>query len=290
MTGRYRGMAQASLDLIDEMKTIAKKAQPISGRGVGYKLFVAKKITSMASAGPEMRRVYRLLLEARERGMIPWAWIIDDTRPLERIATWADPSHYARVVAQSYRRDFWNQQPYRIEVWSEKGTVSGLLAPVLDHFAVGFRVVHGFSGATPVHDVASDIGDGRNLIILYVGDFDPSGMWMSEKDLPARFAKYGGDHIEVKRIALLPDHVRGLPSFPASDKKKDPRYPWFVANYGDRCWELDAMDPNDLRACVRREIRKLIEPVAWKRCEVVQKAEQQSLRTILDNWPGASGG
>ena len=26
--------------------------------------------------------------------------------------------------------------------------------------------------------------DGRELIVLYVGDFDPSGMFMSEVDLP----------------------------------------------------------------------------------------------------------
>ena len=59
----------------------------------------------------------------------------------------------------------------------------------------------GFSGATTIHDVAQD-DDGRELIVLYVGDFDPSGMFMSEVDLPARFAKYGGDHIKLKRIAL----------------------------------------------------------------------------------------
>ena len=41
------------------------------------------------------------------------------------------------------------------------------------------------------------------------------------------------------------------------------------------------MDPNDLRDCVEREIVKLIEPVAWQRCEVVNRAEQESLRTIL---------
>ena len=75
--------------------------------------------------------------------------------------------------------------------------------------------------------------------------------------------------------------MRGLPSFPAADKSKDPRYKWFVANHGHRCWELDAMDPNDLRDCVEQEIKKLIEPVAWQRCEVVNKAEQESLRSIL---------
>ena len=48
------------------------------------------------------------------------------------------------------------------------------------------------------------------------------------------------------------------------------------------------MDPNELRACVKREIKRLIEPVAWKRCEVVNKAERDSLRTVLDSWKGAS--
>ena len=61
--------------------------------------------------------------------------------------------------------------------------------------------MHGFSSATTVHDISED-DDGRDLIILYVGDFDPSGMFMSEVDLPARFAKYDGDHVTLKRIAL----------------------------------------------------------------------------------------
>jgi hypothetical protein len=274
-------MAQRSLDLIEAMRAEAKAAQPITGRGVGYKLFSAGVIPSMERA--EMQRVYRLLKEAREQGHIPWSWIVDETRELERVSTWANPAEYARCVARSYRRDFWDQQPRRVMVVSEKGTVRGLLRPVLDDFAVGFQVMHGFSSATIVHDISED-DDGRPLIILYVGDFDPSGMFMSEEDLPNRFSKYDGDHVTLKRIALTREHVNGLLSFPARDKKKDPRYKWFVRNFGHRCWELDAMDPNDLRACVKREIKKLIEPVAWKRCEIVNRAEQNSLKTILEKW------
>jgi hypothetical protein len=263
------------------MYAAAQKAKPITGRGVGYKLFTAGLIPSMDRN--EMQRVYRLLKEAREQGDIPWDWIVDETRAIERAATWDDPADYARCVAQSYRRDFWNQQPHRVQVWSEKGTVRGVLAPVLDHYAVGFLPVHGFSSATAAHDIAED-DDGRDLIVLYVGDLDPSGMYMSEEDLPARFAKYNGDHIKLRRIALTAKQVARLPSFPASDKRKDPRYKWFVANHGRRCWELDAMDPNDLRNCVKRAIVKLIDPVAWQRCEVVNKAEQESLRTVLGGW------
>src|SRR5262249_14987932 len=274
-------------DLIKAMYAAAEAAQPITGRGIGYKLFTAGLIPSMATN--EMQRVYRLPKVAREQGDIPWEWIVDETRELERVSTWNDPAEYAECVAQSYRRDFWNQQPVRCQVWSEKGTVRGVLQPVLDHFAVGFNPVHGFNSATNVHNISED-DDGRPLILLYVGDFDPSGMNMSEVDLPKRFSKYDGDHVTLKRIALTREQVGTLPSFPASDKGPkngkggDPRYRWFVRNYGKRCWELDAMDPNDLRNCVKREIKKLIEPVAWKRCEVVNRAERESLRTVLDNW------
>jgi hypothetical protein len=89
--------------------------------------------------------------------------------------------------------------------------------------------VHGFTSATDAHNAAED-DDGRPLYVLYVGDYDPSGMNMSESDLPKRFAEYGGDHIILKRIALKSEHVRTLPSFPASDKRKDPRYRWFCVN------------------------------------------------------------
>jgi hypothetical protein len=231
-----RGLAAKSLALIEAMYAAAEAAQPITGRGIGYKLFTAGLIPGMDRN--TMQQVYRLLRLARERGDIPWEWIVDETRELERRAGWANPQAYAQAVSRSYRRDFWLQQPVRVEVWSEKGTVRGVLAPVLNEYGVGFRVMHGFSSATALYDVAQDC-DGRELIALYCGDWDPSGLFMCQCDLPNRLAEYG---------------------------------------------ELDAMDPNDLRARVEGEIKKQIEPTAWQRCAVVTKAEQESLRTFLDNW------
>jgi hypothetical protein len=272
-----RGMAQKSKDLIDFMYTTAKAIQPVTGRGIG--------IPSMSK--DSMYKVYRLLKIAREQGAIPWEWIVDESRRIERVGTWANPASYAKTVARSYRLDFWNQQPHRVLVLSEKGTVRGVLAPTLNHYAVGFLPIGGFSSATKSHDLAID-DDGRLLILLYVGDYDPSGMFMSEQDLPNRFAKYGGSHIRLERIALTHAHVHNarspLSSFPAADKIDDPRYAWFTRNYGNTCWELDAMDPNDLRACVERKIKSLIEPTAWALCETVYAAELDSLKSILGNW------
>jgi hypothetical protein len=275
-------MAQRSLDLIDAMFAETKAAQPITGRGIGYKLFARGLIPSMA----DMQMVYRLLRIAREQGTIPWDWIVDETRSLERCSTWNNPEQYASAVARSYRRDFRNQQPVRCEVWSEKGTVRRVLQPVLVKYAVGFRVMHGFSSATTINDVAQDVDD-RELIVLYVGDYDPSGMCMSEHDIPNRLSKYGGEHVKVRRIALTRNQAQALPSFSAKDKKDDKRYAWFVRNYGKRCWELDAMDPRVLRDCVKRAIVRLIEPTAWERCEVVNKAELESLKTVIAKWPSS---
>jgi hypothetical protein len=282
-----RGRAQRSIDLIAAMYAIAEAAQPITGRGVGYKLFSKNLIPSMSRN--DMLKVYRLLKEAREEGAIPWAWVVDETRELEKVTTWDDPAEYVASVGRSYRRDFWKQQPTRVEAWSEKGTIRGVLQPVLDEYGVGFRVMHGFGSATILNDVAQS-NDERPLIILYVGDFDPSGLWMSEEDIPERLERYGGHHVTIRRIALLRNDCKLLgrrPAFNVKEKTKDPRAPWFRKKHGQLCWELDAMDPNDLRSRVENEIDKHIEPAAWERCRVVDKAERESLRHVLDKWNAA---
>ena len=194
-----RGMAQRSLDLIEAMYAMAEAAQPITGRGIGYKLFTAGLIPSMAAN--EMQRVYRLLKEAREQGMIPWEWIVDETRALERTSTWDDPAAVRPLRRAILSPRLLEPAARPLRGVEREGHHTRRARPVLDQYAVGFRVMHGFSGATTVHDVSQD-DDGRELIVLYVGDFDPSGMFMSEEDLPNRLSKYGGDHVTLRRIAL----------------------------------------------------------------------------------------
>ena len=157
---------------------------------------------------------------------------------------------------------------------------------MLDEYGVGFRVMHGYASATAVNDIATD-NDGRPLIALYVGDYDPSGMHMSEKDLPERLERYDGGHVVLRRISLVRAQLSGLPSFPAADKKTDKRYDWFVKNYGKRFWELDALDPNVLRGCVEEKIRDELDLDAWERCKVTERAERDLLRGFLPGWAKA---
>lgn len=266
------------------MYEIAESSQPITGRGVGYKLFSANLIPSMGRN--DMQTVYRLLKEAREEGMIPWEWIVDETRTLEQVPTWSNADAYMRVTLRDYRRNHWLSQPKRIEVWSEKGTIRGVLQPVLDDYAVGFRVMHGFGSATAINDVAQS-DDEHPLTILYIGDFDPSGLYMSEHDIPDRLKRYGGAHIKIKRIALTRadcDALGRRPAFNVKEKRKDTRAPWYRKNHGQLCWELDAMDPNKLRERVTREIRKNIDLVAWQQSDSTFEAEKESMGAFLSRW------
>lgn len=275
-----RGLSLKSQLLIRTSYEVLQQIQPASVRAVCYQLFTRGVIESMRTS--ETQKVSRLLVKARETGEIPWQWIVDETRAPEQISAWGDLSDYGRTIVKSYRKDFWRHQPECVEVWSEKGTVRGVLAPVLDEFAVTFSVKHGFDSATNVNSVAEQTANlCRPLIALYVGDWDPSGLCMSEIDLPERLEKYGAN-VDLRRIALTKGDIEigGLPGFAADTKSKDPRHRWFVQTYGAQCWELDALSPAILRERVRAAIGGLLDADAWNHCRKIEQAELASLNSL----------
>ena len=283
---RGRGKAQGSLALVDAAYGILAEIQPASVRAVCYRLFAAGVIPSMAKASTA--RVSRQLTWAREQSVIPWEWIVDETRAAERISAWEDPAAFIKTVQLSYRRDRWADQPEWLEVWSEKGTIRGTLAPVLHEFGITFRVMHGFASSTAVHQVAKETQRAsKPLTVLYVGDWDPSGMHMSEIDLPSRVSRYDG-HVRFVRLALEETDLPALPSFSADTKRLDPRYRWFIEHYGSRAWELDALSPVILRRRIEQAIRNRIDSSVWERAAVTERAECDSLDSILRTWPGIS--
>ena len=272
-----RGRSKATRDLIATCSEIIEQVQPITVRGVCYRLFVAGHIDSMATKNTQ--KISRLLTQAREEGLIPWEWIVDDSRRMEGDGGFRDLQQYAKVIELSYRRDFWAHQPHRVIVISEKATVAGILRPVLDEYGVPFFAAHGFNSATKVYELAQEIDrDDRQYVFLYVGDYDCSGMHMSEVDLPGRLQRYGARYFLFDRIALTENAVGSLPFFDAKDT--DPRYDWYVTKYGGKAWELDAMNPKDLRERVRDEIKLYVESESWERHKLVEEAQRETVKTI----------
>src|SRR5262245_60151463 len=118
-----RGKSAKTLRLIDAAKAILTEIQPATVRAVCYRLFVAGIIDSMEKKNTS--KVSVQLTWAREQGIIPWQWLVDETREAEYIPSWDDPEQFAQSISRQYRRDNWAHQNALIEVWSEKGTMRG---------------------------------------------------------------------------------------------------------------------------------------------------------------------
>ncbi len=251
-------------------------------RALCYRLFVAGLIQNMGKSATN--GVSRLIRIAREVGEIPWEWIVDESREAETANRWSNPDAIINAAVRGYRRDYWQDQGYRVEIWSEKGTVRGTLGPVLAEYGVTFRVMHGYASATVVNDVAEMSNQSpKPLVVLYVGDWDPSGLHMSDVDLPRRLTQYGAKYVLV-RVALTRGDLKELPSFEPETKVKDPRYQWFMKTINTQCYELDAMPPPELRSRVESEIRGLIDFDLWDHAVMVERAEVDSMKEFYKSW------
>jgi hypothetical protein len=281
-----RGRGSRTLSLIAAMTDILQQIQPASVRAVCYRLFVRSLIPNMCKSSTNS--VSRLLTITREEGEIPWEWIVDESREAESVSSWSNPDEIISAAVRGYRRDYWQDQPYRVEVWSEKGTVRGTLGPVLNEYGVTFRVMHRYASATVINDIANLAHNcGKPLIALYVGDWDPSGKHMSDVDLPSRLKSYGegGDgDVRLTRVALDWQDLDKLPNFDPDSKRQDPRYAWFQKAVGTECYELDAMPPPELRARVEEHIRGFIDLEKWNHARFIEQAEVQSMEDVHKSW------
>jgi hypothetical protein len=287
-----RGKAQHNRKLIESAYRILEEIQPATVRAVCYRLFTAGELDSMSKNSTN--RVSKQLVYAREQKVIPWDWIVDESRKPERPGTWSSVEDFAETVICSYRRDYWQTQRCSVEVWSEKGTVRGTLAPVLHAYGVTFQVLHGYGSATSAHSAALDSAkQEKPFKAFYIGDWDPSGLSMNEVDVPKRLAKYEG-RVQLERIALTElDIGPGLPSFDVDTKKKDSRWKWYlkrsVSQHGPLCWELDALSPVTLRERVEAAIVNEINPEAWELCRVGERAQQDTLKSYMQRWKSICG-
>ena len=286
-----RGRSEKSMILIEAARRILQEIQPCSIRAVCYRLFTQKMIPDMSKKSTGA--VGTQLVFAREAGLIPWEWIVDETRAAETVASWDNPEQIISSAVAQYRKDYWVMQPRRVEVWSEKGTIRGTVAPILKKYGVTFRVLHGYGSATSIHGIAQETqASEKPMIVYYIGDHDPSGRHMSEVDLPERLARYGG-RASIVRLALDDTDVAAdsaLPWFPVGDKINDSRYRWFTERFGQRCWEVDALPPPTLRARLDLAVAAVLDLAAWQHAVRIEKAETDSMKNIMGNWKASISG
>jgi hypothetical protein len=68
---------------------------------------------------------------------------------------------------------------------------------------------------------------------------------------------------------------------PLRIKTSDTRAAAFRREFGNRCVELDALPPEELRSRVRQAIEGQIDEETWGRALAIEKAEQESIASIV---------
>jgi hypothetical protein len=124
------------------------------------------------------------MTKARHSREVAPEWIVDRSRPSYEAATYEDLEEFGKVVARSYRRNYWKDQPFYLECWCEKDAVTGSIVGVTDEFGITLRALRGFNSTTAVLQLADLFAglreQGKQIQVFYLGDFDPSGMCIEE--------------------------------------------------------------------------------------------------------------
>jgi hypothetical protein len=210
--------------------------------------------------------------EARRNGEFPA--LIDRGRKIHRYQHFASARDALRWLERIYRLDRTDGQDVSLYLGVEKAGLVVQLQSWFGDLGIPILALGGYSSQTYVDDVAEDAnGRGRTAVLLYAGDFDPSG-----EDIDRDFEERTDCWDEVIRVSLSAAQVAeyGLPPNPG--KSTDSRAGGFIARHGELVQvELDALDPDDLRRLFQSAIDEFWDTSAY---EEVLAQEQADLRRL----------
>lgn len=251
-----------------------------------YYQFVARDL--LQNSQQNYDKLGQIINNARLAGLIDWKAIEDRTRNLEENPHWENPEEIIKGAAQCFALDKWETQPTRVEVWIEKDALTGIIERPCKKYDVPYFACRGYNSQSEQWKAGQRFieyeNQGQGVIILHLGDHDPSGIHMTQ-DNDERLRMYAGWNVVVDRIALNMDQVNQYNPPPNFAKMTDTRTPEYIRKYGMECWELDALDPSVIENLVEAHITTIIDDKQWK--AVVKKEKQYifELKKAEQNWP-----
>ena len=273
-------LIQKANEIIDEFKELGYDS--IALRQLFYQ-FVSRNI--IQNNQNEYDNLCNTIKNGRYRGLIDWESIVDRTRSLRELSHWDSPADILESAAQSYRIDLWNNQDVYLECWTEKDAVLNVVQQAAERYDVPYFSCRGFNSASEMWQTAQRIisrtANGKECILLYMGDFDPSGAHMSN-DIFNRLEEFGAK-FKFDRIALNKEQVDKYELPPQRVKADDTRTPKFVEKHGNQCYELDALPPLVLDKLISDNITKHLDIDKFNQSIFRQDSERAMLRELIDS-------
>jgi hypothetical protein len=213
-----------------------------------------------------------------------WDKLEARTRKFNQRARCQSDAEIMQAAANSYHQDRLANQDRRLFCIVEKDTLSGVLEPTCMDLDIPLLAARGYPSVTVLREFAIQainpaVQNGQQIIILHLGDHDPSGLDMT-RDLEDRLALFVRKPITLHRIALNLDQIREVnpPENPA--KTTDKRFADYARRYGHSSWELDALPPDYLARLVKSHAAEFIDLDAWQASEQVILETRARLRKV----------
>lgn len=230
-----------------------------------------------------------LLVDARENGDLPWAAIVDSGRRSFTYHKGYGLESFARGCQHAYYTlDPWHLQQRRIEVWVEKDDMADVLHRMVDDLRIPVYVAKGYASATVKNDARDRYGDGSGYVLLYLGDFDPTGIDI-ERELKEKLSEYDV-HPHIERVTLTYEHAQMLPPSTALDlKESDPRTPRFKALYpGSKGYEMNIIGAKVIEQRLLATIDRYMDRAEFEAAieleDIISQEATQRLTHVMDGF------
>jgi hypothetical protein len=266
-------LQRACLDLLHEHE--ADGALPTSIRFLFYEL-LDRGVVPKAYRGPdgvEKKRtpgqdISDAVNVLREAGLVPWSWIVDETRTLENWRYARSVYQYVEDILPLARIDLWDGEPPPL-ILCESRSLAGALRDIAADYLCPLAATNGQAGGFLHTEIAPLIKDhGRARRVLYLGDLDLSGGHIEEN---TRRVLAGYGELYWEKVAITPAQVqeRSLPAVPKYDYRfKPPR-------------AFDAVETEALgQARIRRLLISKLEEASPESLAGVREREEQQ-RTVV---------
>lgn len=217
------------------------------------------------------------------------------------VEVWVEKDALSRVIAQA-------ADPYRVTICPSRGyssytyikrmaiddRLSDVDKPIIildfrDHDPSGIQMTEDLQRRLTKYGggIAAEI---KNLLgVDFHGLFRDSGI---PANITAKATSdFRNEHpeanvgldITVQRVALTIDQVKQYKLIPNPTKLADPRSQAYVAEYGDQCWELDAIEPRELQRIVKDAIEGHLDRETWETSLEQEEKDRTNLKERFEN-------
>lgn len=262
-------------------------------RQIHYKL-ASEQVGGYENTEACYKSLSKRLVDVRRKGLISWDSISDHvryrlwTRP--KVGLVPNTEEIIQTAVEDLGEDPWKEMGKRVVIWLEKEALAEFVYDAIGGYYVPLAISRGYSSWTFIHENIDLVNDGVDLKVFSLGDHDPSGLDIER--FTQRAMKYFNEKFEFKRIALTYEQVCKYNLLPHPTKKAVSRRGDYITKYGDRCWELNALEPEVLQHIIKEAVESEIKPDVWNKVirknKELQKNVREELTRKLKGWDGSS--